>query len=121
METQYFEDWLQNFDKAWEEKNPQAAADLFSYPVEYHETPFTPPYTTKEEIVQLWEEVPLSQKNITVKSNIILIQNDVCIAHWLAKFTRVKENKIAELDGVYYFKLNPQNLCYFFQMWWVAK
>jgi len=54
---QKFVSWFSRLGKAWEEKNPQAIPPLFADRFQYFETPFEKPYTTKRQLLQLWEEV----------------------------------------------------------------
>lgn len=113
--------WLNKLGKAWEEKNPQAILPLFADKFEYYETPYKKPYTTKEGLIKLWQEVPDSQKDIKFGFDIITVTNNMAIAHWQATFTRIKQNKKAVLDGIFLVKLNGQGLATLFRQWWVAK
>jgi len=118
---QKFVSWFSRLGKAWEEKNPQAIPPLFADRFQYFETPFEKPYTTKRQLLQLWEEVPKSQKNIRFDFDIISICKDIAVAHWHAVLTRIKQNKKAVLDGIFLVKLNNQGLATLFKQWWVTK
>jgi hypothetical protein len=119
-DRRYFE-WFDKLGKAWEQKNPQAVLELFDDNFQYFETPFMIPYTKKEEILKLWQDVPLSQKDITCSIDLLSYDINTATAHWNASFTRIKTNKKAQLDGIFLIKLNEKNLCTLFKQWWVSK
>lgn len=121
MNRGLFRSWLLKLGKAWEEKDPRAIPPLFADRFEYYETPFEKPYTTKERLLKLWEEVPTSQKDTKFDFDIIAIANNTAIAHWHATFTRIKQNIKTNLDGVFLVKLNDKRLCTLFKQWWMTK
>jgi len=121
MTMQQLDKWLKNMGKAWEEKNPKAIPPLFADTFEYYETPFEKPFTSKKQLIKLWQDVPISQKDIQFKYDIVSLTQDLGIAHWTAEFTRIKEGKKAHLDGIFLIKLNTSGLCTLFRQWWVSK
>jgi hypothetical protein len=121
MNKKLFESWFAKLGKAWEEKDPQTLPSLFAREFEYYETPFGKPYTTKEGLIKLWEEVPTSQKDIKFDFDILSISKNTAVARWHASFTRIKQNKKAVLDGIFLVKLNDKGLATLFRQWWVAK
>lgn len=121
MQENLFKDWFSKLGKAWEGKDSQAIPPLFADKFEYYETPFEKPYTTKEGLLKLWEEVPVSQKDIKFDFDIIAISNNIATAHWHTSFTRTKQDKKAILDGIFLIRLNNKGLCTLFKQWWIAK
>jgi hypothetical protein len=119
-DKRYFE-WFYKLGKAWEQKKPDAVLELLDDEFKYYETPFSKPYTKKEEILKLWEDVPKSQKDITFSFDIISLDINTAIAHWNASFTRIKNNERAILDGIFLIKLNNKDLCTLFKQWWNTK
>jgi len=53
--------WLDALKHAWEERDPLAAANLFSVDAVYRETPFEEPMRGREAILKYWEPVPKTQ------------------------------------------------------------
>ena len=121
MNRKWFSLWFSNLGRVWEEKNLQAIPSLFADKFEYYETPFEKPYTTKEGLLKLWENVPQSQKDIKFAFDIISATENIGIAHWCASFTRIKQSKRSVLDGIFLVKLNNKGLCTLFKQWWVTK
>jgi SnoaL-like protein len=59
MTLQAFDDWLHSYGRAWESRNPQAAADLFAEDGSYQVTPFLEPMRGKPAILEYWTHVAL--------------------------------------------------------------
>lgn len=116
-----FFSWFQKLGNAWVQKNPEAVLMLLAEKFLYYETPFTKPFTTKKEIHLLWQEVPKSQKDIRFSHEILSVIKNTAIAHWKASFTRIKNNKKANLDGIFLITLNQEGLCTLFKMWYNSK
>jgi len=50
MDQTKFTDWLDAYKRAWETRDPEAAANLFTANANYHETPFEDPVRGREGI-----------------------------------------------------------------------
>lgn len=118
MTSQTFSDWLDKLKIAWETKNPQMAADLCAENVLYYETPFDKPLKTKDEVLYDWKSVPEDQKDIIFDYKILSVNENLGIAHWTAKFTRIPSGNKANLDGIFKVVLNEEGLCTEFRQWW---
>ena len=104
--------------RAWTEKNPQAIPPLFAEKFRYFETPFEKPIISKSALIKLWQDVPVSQKNIAFNLEILSEKDNLTLAHFRASFTRTKNGSRATLDGIFSVKLNKDNLCTEFKWWW---
>ncbi len=121
MNRALFKHWLDALEKAWINRDPKAAADICANDVLYYETPFDSPLKSKEEVEQLWKDVPKSQKDISFKYEILSITAKIGIAHWQASFTRVPSMIRDTLDGIFLVKLDENGFCKEFHQWWVVK
>ena len=113
------QDWLHKLKISLEMKDYDVLASILDDSVEYHESPFLPPFTTRQQVIDEWKTGLRKQKDIRVESDILRVDGDECFAHWTASFMR-EENQI-NLDGIYHFRLNSENKCTYFKMWWVTK
>ena len=115
-----FGSWVSALGQAWVDCNPDAAANLFPLELDFHETPFGPNVKTREQIRELWMEVPVAHKNIEFRSETITfdITTRTGIAHWSAKFERIPSGKIAELDGIYKVVFNAKGEVVEFRQWY---
>lgn len=116
-----FEKWLVNFDKVWQEADAKGAAKLFTETVIYFENPLDPPLISRKEVEKIWSDVAKTQKNINVKSEVYMTDKNTCVAHFRGNFYRVTSSTLSQLDGIYIFTLNDENLCEEFHFWWVGK
>ncbi|OGG03088.1 hypothetical protein A2W14_05285 [Candidatus Gottesmanbacteria bacterium RBG_16_37_8] len=113
--------WVNKMGQAWINKNPKDIPPLFAEKFKYYETPFEKPLTSKKELVALWQDVPLSQKDVSFDFEIISEKNNRYIAHFQASFIRLKTGKKTLLDGIFFINLNNNGLCTFFKWWWNTK
>ena len=121
MNKLQFQKWLNKLGAAWINRDPNAASNLFAQKVTYYEYPFEKPYKNRQAVKKLWDDVPVSQKAVTFKHDIITITKDTGIAHFTAEFTRKENNKRVLLDGIFLVRLNEDIQCAFFKWWWVTK
>ena len=106
--------------KAWENRDPQAAADLCAENLEYFESPFLEPLKTKKEVFEEWKSVE-NQKDVSVSYKIMNVSGGTGISHFSATFTRVPSREQVHLDGIFQVKLDADNLCTEFRWWYNSK
>lgn len=118
MDTRAFDGWLRAYGRAWEARDPEAAADLFTEDASYYETPFDPPATGRSAILNYWSAVPRYQRDISFRYQILAVTEDQGIARWWASFTRVENGRRVELDGVFLVTMDESDRCATFREWW---
>ncbi|BBL78483.1 hypothetical protein RxyAA322_03370 [Rubrobacter xylanophilus] len=118
MKVDRFSSWLQRYKRAWENRDPHAAQELFTENATYQETPFTEPLRGREAIYAYWSDVPNSQDQVRFESNIIAVTEQLCVAWWHASFIRIPNKARVTLDGIFVFSLNEAGLCTEFREWW---
>jgi len=105
--------------KAWETKDYELLGTMFPEKLTYYESPFLPPLTEKQKLVDQWKKDLEKQQDIRFDYNILHENQNSCLANWSASFAR--ENGVITLDGVFHFKLDEENRCTYFKQWWVVK
>jgi len=65
MDETSFRNWLDAYGSAWQERNPQAAAELYAETGTYQVTPFLVPMRGREAIRTYWDEVTATEKDIS--------------------------------------------------------
>ena len=121
MEKSFGWIWINKMGQAWMDKSPEVIPELFAESFKYYETPFSNPLTSKNQLIELWQEVPDSQKDISFNFEIIFESDYRYVAHWQASFVRIPSGKKAFLDGIFLVNLNSEGLCTLFKQWWVTK
>ena len=117
MTKEQFKQWLAKLKYAWESKKPEEATALYAGKCLYHESPFTPPYTNQEQILELWRPVPMTQDKINVEFEIFAVTEDIGITRWMATYDLINQNKHVKADGIYVVHLNDVGLCDVFRRW----
>ncbi len=117
MEQKLFEKWFTKLGRAWCNRNPEEAVNLFSKDVEYYESVFEKPCKNWDAVYKLWKIVPKNQKNITFNFKIISTSGNLAVANWKVKRTFLPSNEQQNIDGIFIIKLNNNGICNYFKQW----
>jgi hypothetical protein len=115
---QAFDDWLDSYGRAWEARNPQAAADLYAEDGTYQVTPFLEPMRGKPAILEYWTHVAQTQQNIQFGYEILAVTPEHGIARWWASFVIVPPSLNTKLDGIFLICLDETGRCHSLREWW---
>jgi uncharacterized protein (TIGR02246 family) len=118
VDQKTFESWLAAYKHAWEDRDPEAAADLFTADANYHETPFEAPARGREGIRDYWSGATRYQEGIEFSYEVLATAENMGIAHWHAEFTRLTSDPTVELDGIFLVALDAGGRCTEFREWW---
>ena len=118
MTLQAFDDWLHSYGRAWESRDPQAAADLFAEDGSYQVTPFLEPMRGKPAILEYWTHVAQTQQDIQFGYEILAVTPEHGIARWWASFVIVSPGLQTKLDGIFLISLDENSRCHSLREWW---
>ncbi len=118
MNKETLQGWLSAYGAAWEQRNAQAAVDLFAEGAVYFVLPFTRPIRGRHELLKYWKHVTSSQEQIRFGFEILAAGPAEGVAHWWASFLRPSEQKRFELDGVCVLSLDSEGRCTQFRECW---
>ncbi len=121
MDHYSFKGWLELYKKAWTERNAELIRDLFAQDAKYFEKPFSAPLEGIDSIIQYWQGVAQTQKDISFKYKILAVTKELGIAHFEASFLRSQTKTMVKLDGIFLVKLDSQNKCTSFAEWWQSQ
>jgi len=62
-----YTDWLTRYRRAWIERDPVPAGQLFTEDATYREQPFQPPFVGREAIRNYWANVTASQTSVELR------------------------------------------------------
>jgi hypothetical protein len=112
LSTAKLESWLAGYRDAWEKRDAELAAQLFTENARYQEMPFDAPKSGRAGIREYWSGVTADQRDIAVNGN-------TGVAHWSAKFKQASTGMTVELDGVFVLEFDPKTgLCSTLREWW---
>ena len=118
MHRSKLEGWLGRYGRAWESRDPEAAAALFEETAEYFETPFESPFRGRDEIRRYWRGATDSQRDISFSHEILSVAASTGVARWRAEFSRIQTGQRVRLDGVFVLTFNKAGLCSVLREWW---
>ena len=118
MDRTTFENWLDAYKRAWEDRAPEAAADLFTADANYFETPFEAPARGRDGIRDYWSDATRYQEGIEFSCEVLATTENAGIAHWHTEFTRLTSDSTVELDGIFVVELHADGKCAEFREWW---
>ena len=109
--------WLQAYGRSWEERDPEAAAALFTADALYAWGPYEEPMRGREAIRARWAEVTSSQSNVKFSAEPLGSVDSGGVAHWACSFDVGGDLRIY-LDGIFIVVLTDDGLCSDFREWW---
>lgn len=112
------ESWLERYRRAWENRDPSAAAALFSENAKYHETPFQAPALGRDGVREYWTNATRNQADVSFSYEVLSVSGDRGIARWRASFARVSSGVKASLDGIFLLEFDDDGLCRELREWW---
>jgi hypothetical protein len=118
MEPAAFKSWLEAYGRAWQDRNAQAAADLFAQDGTYQITPFVEPMRVRPAILEYWSNVVRTQQDIRFGYEILAVTQDIGIARWWASFLIVPQRLQTKLDGIFLITLSADGRCRSLREWW---
>lgn len=118
LAVEAFRSWLERYGAAWEDRDPAAAAALFTEDARYHWTPFGEPKVGPEGIAAAWREATSRQRGVRVELEVLAVAGRTGLARWHTRFERPSTGRAVELDGVLLAELDADLRCRLFREWW---
>lgn len=118
MNKAAFQRWLEAYGRAWESRDPQAAAELYTGDGTYQVTPFLEPLRERQAILDYWTEVASTEQDVSFGHEILAVTEQFGIAHWHASFVRSPPGLPTKLDGIFLIRQNAEGKCTSLREWW---
>jgi len=74
--------WLDDYRTAWVERDPEAAAALFTEDAVYQEQPYEEPYRGREGVREYWTKVTATQSDIRLNYGTPIVAGDRAAVEW---------------------------------------
>lgn len=120
-DTSTLETWLSAYGRAWEERDADAAAALFTSDARYFETPYAEPFAGSAGVREYWARVTADQRDVKVTHEVVGFTDGVGVARWNSKFALASNGARVELDGVFLLTFDADGLCKELREWWHAR
>ena len=112
------EAWLARYEEAWEQRDPDRAAALFTENAPYHEMPFEAPKAGRRGIREYWATVTADQRDVDFSSSVVAVNGQTGVARWSAKLKSASSGVNVELNGVFVLTFDDSGLCSELREWW---
>ena len=116
-----FDRWLRAYQAAWQGRDPQAAARIFTDDAEYYWTPLDPPQRGPAGIAAAWEAAVSQQRDVKFNYEIVAVTGAKGVASWRADFTSLPANSAVRIEGVLIAEFPEAGKCRIFREWWHIK
>ncbi len=121
MDGNSFDHWLEQYGKAWTARDAQAAAALYAPNATYQQTPLVEPLRGREAILEYWQGVCRTQREVHFSYEVLAFNGEAGLAHWHATFLRLPRGKRVLLDGIFLITLDAANQATSLREWWHRK
>lgn len=113
-------EWLAAYGQAWENRDADAAAALFTENATYQENPHEEPFNGRTGIHDYWSRVTADQRDVSFTSDVITTFGRSAVAHWSARFVSASSGATVDLDGVFLLEFDESGLCNSLREWWIV-
>ena len=105
------QEWLDGYAKAWEERDAEAAAELFTEDAEYRDNPFAGPHTGRDGVRGYWSGVTAAQADVQCRFGNAIVAADE--RHAAAEFwvNMLAGGAEVTLTGILYLRFSGDGLC----------
>ena len=118
MEKESFKSWLDSYGQAWMDRDPDAAAALYTDDATYQVTPFNEPLRGRAAIHEYWTGVAKTEERIHFEYEVIAVTAESGVARWQASFVIVPPGLETKLDGIFVVSLTSDGRCKSLREWW---
>ena len=110
------EEWLAAYRKAWIERDPDAAAALFTDDATYQEQPYAEAYAGPQGVHDYWASVTATQANVELEYGTPLVLGDRTAVEWWV--TLVNAGVEITLAGEFMLRFDESGLCRDLREYW---
>ncbi|OGT85020.1 MAG: hypothetical protein A3H91_16280 [Gammaproteobacteria bacterium RIFCSPLOWO2_02_FULL_61_13] len=110
--------WLEGYKAAWEARDADNAAALFTPDATYQDEAFTPPHVGTQGIKDYWTRVTTGQRDVKFQYQVLSVKGSTGIAHWSAQFAVADTPTTIKLDGVFLLEFSADGKCRSLREWW---
>jgi uncharacterized protein (TIGR02246 family) len=118
IDPEPFKRWLDSYGHAWMDRDPEAAAALYTDDATYQVTPFDEPLRGRVAIHEYWDGVAKTQERIQFDFEVVTATAEHGIARWQASFVRVPSRLETKLEGIFVIALDSDGRCQSLREWW---
>ncbi len=113
--------WLDAYGRAWEARDPDAAASLFTEEATYQWGPFEEPLRGRKAIRERWASAVDAQADVSFGHEPLAVGEGRGLARWWVSFAVPVARQRVRLEGIFQVALDDDGSCNEFREWWNAE
>jgi ketosteroid isomerase-like protein len=111
------QDLLERYKRAWEQRDPDRAMELYREDAEVRLDPFEEPAEGANAIRAIWNEVAATQQNVEFDAERVWVVGNTVLTNWHAAFTRRTNAERVRIRGFSTFELDEKGLIQRSRQW----
>ena len=108
---------MSRYKRAWETRDADLAAALFTEDATYQEHPFHEPIRGQEAIRRYWEGATEKHREVEFAWNPVVSSGALHVIEWSAKYTRADSGKRFELRGAMILEFRGERIASIREYW----
>jgi hypothetical protein len=108
--------WLAGYRTAWESRDADAAAALFTDDASYREEPYAEPFLGRAGVHDYWSRVTATQSDISFRYGTPIVDGDRAAVEWWV--TLLNAGAEVTLAGEFWLRFDADGLCRELREYW---
>ena len=109
-------EWIDGYRAAWETRDPDAAAALFTEDASYRDTPYSEPPLGRDGVRDYWAGVTATQEDVAFLSGTPVVEGDRAAVEWWV--TMLNGGAEVTLAGEFLLRFDENGLCRELREYW---
>lgn len=110
------DEWIDGYRRAWENRDADAAAALFTQDASYRETPYSEAAHGQDGVHAYWTRVTSTQDEVTLLTGTPVVQGDRAAVEWWV--TMLNGGVEVTLAGEFLLRFDENGLCRELREYW---
>jgi len=102
--------WIDEYAQAWRERDPDAAAELFSEHAVYRSHPFRDPHLGRDGVRAYWAAATGSERTVRLRFGAPIVEGDRAAVEWWAQIEDADDGWVT-LPGCLVLRFDPDGRC----------
>ena len=114
-------EWLDAYGKAWEERDAEQAAELFTEDAAYQWGPFGRKLRGRVMIREAWAEAVETQANVKFRYEVLSATQRGGLVRWWCSMDLPESSEHSDIEGIFRLSFEDSGLCTSLEEWFNSK
>jgi nuclear transport factor 2 (NTF2) superfamily protein len=110
-------EWLDAYGNAWEERDSEAAANLFTEDAVYQWGPFGKKLRGRPLIREAWAEATETQRNVAFRYEVLSAGGSGGMVRWWSEYDQPAQEVRVKIEGIFRLAFDEDGLCKSLEEW----